>query len=138
MRPDLRRGSLAGLLAAGTTALALGLLSAILDVTLGLLVVAVAGGWAIGIAVARGTWRSMEHRPFEAARAIGAVLGVLAWLGGRLVDWIISLAILPGSTLSLGERLAVTPFIGWLAPQLSVLDALEVALLAAVAWRSSR
>lgn len=106
--------------------------------TLGLLVVAVVGGWVIGVAVVRGTWRGVEHQPSDATHAIGAALGALAWLGSRLVDWVVSLAILPGSTLSVGERLATTPFVDWLTPQLSVLDGVQVLLLMAVAWRSAR
>lgn len=137
-RPDHLRGSLTGLLASGATALVLGLLSAILDVTLGLLVVAVVGGWATGAAVVRGTWRSVEHPASTATRMIGAALGALAWLGGRLVDWVVSLAILPGSTLSVGERLVNNPFIDWLSPQLSLLDGAQLLLLTAVAWRSAR
>jgi len=112
-------------------------MSAILDVTLGLLVVAVVGGWAIGVAVVRATWRSTEH-PAVGTRVIGVACGVLAWLGGRLVDWLVSLAILPGSTLSIGERLVNSPFIVWLTPQLSLIDGGQLLLLAALAWRSAR
>ncbi|MBA2487890.1 MAG: hypothetical protein H0V36_01030 [Chloroflexi bacterium] len=136
--PAHLRGALAGLLVGGATALVLGLLSAILDVTLGLLVVAVVGGWAIGVAVVRATWRSTGQPAADATRVIGAACGVLAWLGGRLVDWLVSLAILPGSTLSIGERLVNSPFIVWLTPQLSLIDGGQLLLLAALAWRSAR
>lgn len=136
--PHPGRGAVAGLIAAAGTAFVSGALSAVLDVDLGLIVVAALGGWIIGVAVARGTWRSPDHPPWSVPRAVAATLGAVAWLGAGLVDWIVSQAILPASERGLFERLAATPFLDWLAPQLSLVDGLEVLLLVVVAWRSAR
>jgi hypothetical protein len=62
----------------------------------------------------------------------------MAWLAGSAVDYLVSLALLPGSSRTFGERLSDQPFPAWLAPQLSLLDAAEIVVLVVVAWRSAR
>jgi hypothetical protein len=45
------------------------------------------------------------------------------------------MALLPGSTRSFFERLAATPFLDWLAPQLGPIEILAlVVLVGAAAW----
>lgn len=88
-------------------------------------------------------WGASPHLPRTdlpgiGVPAIAALLGALAWLAGSAVDYLISLALLPGSSRTFGERLADQPFTSWLAPQLSLLDAAEIVVLMVVAWRSAR
>jgi hypothetical protein len=136
------RAAIAGLLAALAASLVWGVTRAVLDLDLGLLVIAVGGGWAVGQAVWWGAWGEARKAevtvPERWPAAMAAVLGSGVWLGGSFVAYLISLATLPGSTLSFAERLSSTPFDAWLIPQLGVLDALEIALLAILAWRTAR
>lgn len=120
------------------TALAMGLLAAIFDVDLGLIVIAAVGGWAIGVAVAWGWWGFGIHPRLWGPPLLAAVLAGLAWLGGSVVDYLVSLAILPVSTRTFPERIAQQPFADYLGQQLSLLDGLEVVLLVVIAWRSAR
>jgi hypothetical protein len=101
-------------------ALAVGLLAAVawatlrsvLDITIGSLVVAALGGWGIGASLRRG----------GLPRWVAAGLAVVAWITALLLAWLVAMAILPGSTRSLAERLEATPFVDWLAPQLGIVE----------------
>ena len=119
-------------------ALVLGTLRAILDLGPGLLVVAAVGAWLLGETAARAAWGPDLHESDASVPRLAAMLGVGVWLAGSFVDYLVSLAILPASTRTLAERLSDQPFLTWLAPQLSLLDAVEIAVLMVVAWRSAR
>lgn len=136
--PALGRATLAGLLVAAVVALALGSLSAVFDIGPGLLVVAAVGGWLLGEAVARGAWGASVHLPQPAVPRLAAMLAALTWLAGSVVDYMLSLALLPESSRTFAQRLSDQPFPAWLAPQLSPLDVAEVVVLVVVAWRSAR
>ncbi len=123
---------------AALVALALGSLRAVFDIGAGLLVVAAVGGWLLGEAVAWGAWGASVHLPRLAVLRLAAVLAALTWLAGSVVDYLLSLALLPGSSRSFAERLSEQPFPAWLAPQLSLLDLVEIVVLMVVAWRSAR
>jgi hypothetical protein len=129
---------LAGLVTAAAVGLGLGVLRSVFDLGPGLLVVAAVGAWLLGEAVARGAWGSAAHMPHEGVPRIAAVLGAIAWLAGSAVDYLLSLALLPASSRTFAERLSDQPFLAWLAPQLSLLDAAEIVILMVVAWRSAR
>jgi hypothetical protein len=111
-------------------ALAIGLLAAagwaflrgILGITVGSVVVAGLGGWGIGVCL-----RRARLSPWLAAG-----LGAAAWLAGLLLAWLLAMAILPGSSRTLPERLAATPFPEWLAPQLGLVELLTLAVFVAV------
>ncbi|MDQ3553579.1 MAG: hypothetical protein M3395_04110 [Chloroflexota bacterium] len=135
---DVVRAALAGLVVALIVALALGVLRAIFDIGPGLLVVAAVGGWLLGAALAWGAWGSAAHLPQPGVQRLAAVLGAVAWLAGSAIDYLLSLALLPASSRTFAERLSDQPFPAWLAPQLSLFDAAEIAILAIVAWRSAR
>jgi len=135
---DRFRAVAAGAVASAVVALVMGMLSAIFDVELGSLAVAAVGGWAIGIAVVWGAVGFGDGRRPASLGMLAATLGALTWLAASLVDYLVSLAILPGSTRPFGERIAAQPFIDYLGQQLSVVDALQIALLVIVAWRSAR
>lgn len=102
-----------GLLAAITWALLKGILE-----TPGALVVAVAGGWAIGALM----WQVGASRWLAVAVAMGA------WLLGLSLTWLLAMALLPGSSRTFLERLGNTPFVDWLAPQFGFLDVLGLVL----------
>jgi hypothetical protein len=110
------------------TAVAWALLRGILELGLGLLAVAAAGGWAIGASL-----RRAALSPW-----LAAALGSLAWLLGLVLTWLVSMAILPGSTRTLLERVSGTPFLEWLAPQLGWLEGVGLALLAGAAAYAAR
>lgn len=133
-RPDLGRATLLGLAGALAYVVPAALLLAVLSITAGLVAVAVLGGWLIGVGVRTGAWRGLAHRPSKAPLALAAVLGAVAWLGGLVLAWLLSQAMLPTSTRPYLDRLAATPFPDWIAPQLAPLDYLVLAMLVIVAW----
>jgi hypothetical protein len=133
-RPDLGRATLLGLAGALGYIVPAALLLAVLSITAGLVAVAVLGGWLIGVGVRTGAWRGLAHRPSKAPLALAAALGAVAWLGGLVLAWLISQAMLPTSTRPYLDRLAALPFPDWIAPQLAPLDYLVLAMLVIVAW----
>lgn len=133
----LGRGLLFGLAAALVTGAIAAVLAAVFNVGLGLIAVAAAGGWAIGTAV-RGSWVSQPRPPASRVRLVAVACGLAAWLIGSLLEWVLSLALLQGSSVGLADRLAQTPFPTFLSQQLSIQDAVELLILGALAWRSTR
>jgi hypothetical protein len=99
-------------------ALAWGVLKGILEIGIGLVPIALLGGWLIGTIL-----RSVSH-----ALPLAMTMAALAWLGGLLCTWLLAMAILPGSSRSFLERLEGTPFLDWLSPQFGIIEV--VALLA--------
>jgi hypothetical protein len=136
--PRMTRGVGLGLVAAVVVAVVCALLRGILDLTTGIIVFAVAGGWAIGAAVRQGAWAGQPHRPSSAPALAGACLGVLCWLAGVAGAWVAAMATLPGSARTLLERLASTPFLDWLAPQIGLADVLSLLLFAGFGWFGAR
>jgi hypothetical protein len=137
-RPAMGRALAWGLAAAAGTAILLGIVHAVLSNAFGQLAVPILGGWLVGWAVRCGAWRGRLHRPSSAPVALAAGLGVATWAAGLLCAWLLSQAILPGSTRSFPDRLAATPFLDWLAPQLSVLDGVRLLLLVVAAAFGAR
>ena len=136
-RPDLLRATLlGGLVGLGAAALS-ALFWAVLSITAGLLAIAILGGWLIGVAVRTGAWSGRPHRPSRAPLGLAALLGVLTWAATLMLAWLVSMAILPGSTRSFAERLAAVPFLDWVSPQLESLDYLRLVLLAVIPWWSA-
>lgn len=136
--PNVAKAVVAGIIAALVAGLAAGIMAAIFDVGLGLLVVAAVSGWAVGVAVVWGAWGFGLHPQRWNVSALAAGFGAAAWLIGSLVEWFLSRALLPGSTQSLFDRLTQTSFPTYLGEQLSIQDAVELLILAALAWRSAR
>ncbi len=94
------------------------LLQGILELTVGLLVVAVVGGWSIGTAL----------RPVDHARVAATALAGLAWLAGLVGVWLISMALIEASSRTLLERLQATPFIEWQAPLFGLVEIVGLVL----------
>ena len=131
MESPTRRGrALAfGMAAALTTGVAWAVLSAVLGFHLGLLVVAAFGGWLIGSSV-----REAGNR----AQLWAIVFALFAWLVGSVLDFVISQLLLPESAVAPAERLALARYFDYLAGTFDVIQALAIAILVLVAWRSAR
>lgn len=99
-------------LVAVLAALAWALLKGILELGIGLLAVAAFGGWLIGAILFQ----------VRAAPLWAALIAGLAWLGGLVGTWLVSMAILPASSRTFLERLEGTPFLDWLSPQFGLLE----------------
>jgi hypothetical protein len=119
-------------------AIAAALLRSVLDLTAGLVAVAVAGGWLVGAAVRRGAWAGLPHRGSGAPEWMGLALGVITWVAALVLAWVVAMAILPGSERTLVERLTGTPFLDWLAPQLGFADMLGLVLAGSFGWIGAR
>lgn len=137
-RPGLVRGIGLGLLAGLAVAAVSALLRSILDYGVGLLVVAGAGGWLVGAAIRFGAWSGRPHRASRTPELLAALLGLFTWVAGLLGAWLVAMAILPGSSRTFLDRVADTPFLDWVAPQLGVLNVVELLLLVGLAWYGAR
>jgi hypothetical protein len=118
-----------GVVAAIGTGAAWALLSAVLDLHFGLLVVAAFGGWLIGMAV-----KPVGSR----ARRWAIALALAAALVGSIGDFVLSQLLLPQSSTPLGQRLSISSYLDYLSGTFDIIDALAIALLVLVAWRSAR
>lgn len=137
-RPDLARALALGLAVGLIVAVAVAFVRSILDVTAGLLALAVVGGWAIGAAIRRGAWSGTPHRASAAPGLLGMLLGAVSWIAGLVLAWVVAMAVLAGSERTLFERLTGTPFLDWLAPQLGIADLVGLVLAAGLGWWGAR
>jgi hypothetical protein len=136
--PRVGRAIALGLAGVVITAAAMALLYGVLSITAGLLAVAALGGWMIGAGVRKGAWDGLPHRPSGAPTALAILLAAVAWLAGLVAAWLVSLATIQASSRSFLERVAATPFLDWLAPQLGALEIVDLLLLVGVAAYASR
>jgi len=136
-RPDLWRALALGLVAGVGIAILTAVFHAVLSITSGLIAISLLGGWLIGLGVRTGSWAGRPHPPSRAPLALAAGLGLLTWVAGFVLAWLLSMAILPGSSRSFPDRLAATPFLDWVGPQLGPLDLLTLVLLVGVAWAAA-
>ncbi|MFV2062406.1 MAG: hypothetical protein ACC726_02690 [Chloroflexota bacterium] len=104
-------------------AVAWALLHKILELGVGMLAVAVLGGWGIG-ATLRGA---------RASSVLAAALAASAWLLGLIFSWMVALAILQSSSRTFLERLQNTSFLDWMAPQFGLLEIVGLIVYVAVA-----
>lgn len=88
------------------------LLRGILELGLGLLGVAALGGWAIGALI----------RAVMGPALLAVGIAAVAWVLGLVGTWLVSMALLQGSTRTFGERLEATPFLDWMSPQFGLLE----------------
>lgn len=137
-RPDVGRALLLGAGAGLIVAMAAALLRSVLDVTTGLLALAVGGGWAVGAAVRRGAWAGRPHGASAAPEVMAVCVGAATWVVALIVAWLVAMAILPGSERPLLSRLMSTPFVEWLGPQLGLADLVCLAVTPVFAWLGAR
>ncbi len=115
------------LLVALAAAMAWALLKGILEFP-GVLAVAVAGGWAIGLLL----WQ------VRASPILAALIAAGAWLLGLLLTWLLAMAILPDSSRPFFERVETTPFLDWLSPQFGPLEMAGLVLYVIAALYGAR
>ena len=127
-----------GALAAIAVAVVYGLLWTVIQLHLGLIAVAVMGGWLIGGAVARGAWAKERHFADRRLRAMAAVFGGLAWLGGAAVGYLLGQVLLPQATTSVSERLSFAGFADYLVGVYDLVHGIALATLVYFSWRSAR
>lgn len=108
-------------------ALAWALLKGILEFP-GVLAVAVVAGWGIGTLLWQG-----RLGPLAAA-----LIAAAAWGLGLVLTWLVSMAILPGSSRTLLERLEATPFLEWQAPQFGGIETVGLLLYVVAALYGAR
>jgi hypothetical protein len=134
MRRAALLGSGAGLVAATLAAV----FNAGLNLPIGVVVVAALGGWLIGRAVRQGAWAGRVHVLHRGPIVLAILLALGTWLAGEVGAWMLSLALLPESVRSFGDRIAALPFLDWLSPQFGPFEILGIFLLTGLAWFWSR
>jgi hypothetical protein len=136
--PSLGRAAAWGGLAAALVALAWGALSGFLGLDLGLLVLAVFGGWLIGSAVLHGARVGRPARPETRFRVLAVLLAALTWPAAQAVAWVMTRVTLPASSLDLARRLAATSYGDYVANTFSPISLLAIGILVLAAWLTAR
>jgi hypothetical protein len=134
-RRRLLHGLDGGALTAAGVAVAYGMLLQLLD--WGMIAVAVVGGWLVGRGVSRGAWRDQPHWPSRVLSLLAAVLGLFAWIGGFLVAYLVSRAVLD-SDVGFVDRLADFPFVAYLAERYDLAQGAALLAMIVMGWRSAR
>jgi hypothetical protein len=137
-QPDMMRAALFGGAAAVLAAGFAAALNAVVNIPIGVLVVAALGGWLIGRAARHGAWSGRAHVPRRGPIVLAVILALGAWLASEVGAYALSLALLSDSVRTFPERIAGLPFLDWLGPQFGPLEILSLFLLAGLAWFSSR
>ncbi len=108
-----------------------------------------AGRW---VSTDAGWYRSLVRPPWQPPDVVFGIiwpynfvmLGVAGWtVAGResraeQTVWLVSLALLPNSVRTFAERIASTPFLEWLGPQLTPFRVIEGLLIVAIAAFAAR
>jgi hypothetical protein len=115
-----------------------GLLWSVIQLHLGLIAVAVMGGWIIGGAVARGAWRKERHFPDIRLRAMAAAFGLLAWIGGAAVGYVLGQVLLPEAVTPVTARISFGGFADYLVGVYDLVHGIALATLVYFSWRSAR
>ena len=136
--PNQTRAAAFGLVVAQGIALVYGLLADPFNLTWGLIVVGIVGGWIIGWAVAAGAFRGRFHLVVPAVRWLAVLLTIVAWIEATIVGYVGSQLFYQGATTPLGERLSLTGFVEYLNGAVFSPSILGLAAMAIVAWRSAR
>jgi hypothetical protein len=124
-----RRAMAIGIAASLGTGVVSAVFSALFGFHLGLLAVAAFGGWIIGNSV---------QSAGNSRRQVAAVLAVMAWLVGSILEFVISQVLLPAAATPLAERLSIGGYIDNTVGAFDVVQAAAIAILVIVAWRSAR
>jgi len=92
------------------------------------LAIAALGGWGIGAVL----------RQARAPVPLAVFLGLVAWLLGLVLSWLLAMALLPSSARTFAERLVGTPLLDWLTPQLGLLEMVGLLVYGAAAAYGAR
>ena len=137
VRPRLVRGLAYGVAMAIAFAFAWVVLKSILDLSVGLVFLSAIAAWLTGTAVALGAEPgSFRRQRSTVLLAIAVCLGI--WFFGSYAAYVVSLAILPESTLDLFGRMANAPFLDVLAAGFIPGGPIELATLALFGWLGAR
>lgn len=137
-RPAVGRATLAGIGVAFLACVIVELLRAILAFGPGMIVVALLGGWLVGVAVRTLAWGGRRHRPSRRPNVVAALAAAAGWLVAAIAAFVASQALLPASSRTLAERLDPAAFLDLTAQQLSPLEIVVVVLLVSMAAFSAR
>src|SRR5256885_10059536 len=85
LHPRIYRATGFGVLVGAGVTLVYGVLTDPFGFTLGLIVVGIAGGYAIGFGVSTGAWSGKPHVPDRRVGRIAAVIALGAWLAALVV-----------------------------------------------------
>ncbi len=136
-RPRLLRGLAYGLGMAVAFVLGWVVLASILDLTVGLVVLAAVAGWLTGTAVALGAEPGTMRRQ-RSTVLLAVVVSAGIWLVGSYAAYVTSLAILPASSLDLVGRMANAPFLDVIGATFIPGGPLELLALVLFGWLGSR
>ena len=139
-RPAVFRALVLGLLAGVAIALVYGVLSEPFELTLGLIVVGIVGGWVIGAAVTAGGWAGRPHPVVRSMQVTAAAVAVVAWVVGLGIAYVVSQVLIPQASTALAERISVSGFLGYFVglDLVRFIHVIALALMAFVAWRGAR
>ena len=113
------------------------ILAAILDLSVGLVVLAAVAGWLTGTAVALGAEPgSLRRQRSTVLLAVAVCVGI--WFAGTYAAYLTSLAILPSSSLDLLGRMANAPFLEVVGASFIPAGPLELLALVLFGWLGAR
>lgn len=136
-KPDLWRGLAYGIAMGLGFAVAWVVLESILDLSVGLVFLSAIAAWLTGTAVALGAEPgSFRRQRSTILLAIAVCLGI--WVVGTSAAYVVSLAILPDSTLDLLARMTNAPFLDGLAASFIPGGLVELVALALFGWLGAR
>jgi hypothetical protein len=135
--PNLGRGLAYGVGMALPFAAAWAIAAAVLDLGVGVVVVAAIAGWLIGTAVALGAEPGTIRRT-RGTVTLAMAVSLATWLASTVGAYLLGLAILPGSTLPFIERMANAPLLDTLAQQFLPFGPIELAVVAVSGWLGAR
>lgn len=136
--PNIGKATLFGLLAGALVALVYGVLAEIFDLSLGLIVVGLGGGFLIGAAVVRGAFNGRFHLVVPRIRWLAALIGLVSWLAAVLIGYVIGQLLFEGAATPLFDRLSVSGFVEYLNSSLFSPSILGLAAMAFMAWRAAK
>jgi hypothetical protein len=136
--PRLAWAALSGLAVALATVSGFAAVATIFDVGPGLLAVCAVGGWLLGRAVRYGAWSGGTHSGTASVPGLAVAVALLTWLAAEVGTYLLALAARPDSVLSMGDRIAQSPFLEWLGPQFGPVEILELFLLIGIAGFAAR
>ena len=136
--PSIARAAVFGLLAAQGVALVYGVLAEVFDLSLGLVIVGLVGGWVIGWAVVNGAWSGRFHLIVPRVRWLATLIAVVCWIEAAIVGYVSSQLLYQAASTPLLERLSLPGLLEYLSGSVFSASILGLAAMALVAWRSAR
>ena len=140
MAPSTARGVALGAIAGINVAVVYGILSEPFELSLGLIVVALGGGWLIGNAIAYGAWLGADHTTNRSLQYAGVAISVIAWIGALILAYLITQIMLPAASTPVSARLSLQGFLDYFVglDLTRVIHLLSLLLMSFMAWRGAR